>query len=418
MKNFLFILILISSICSYGQQGVFEGDPDVTFEIAREMAFNEQRKQAQDTLRMLLSKYPNYHDIRSFLANTYSWDGDYDKAKMEFEYILKDDPDRLDDWEAFIKNESRSDAPLSALELTEKALKHFPENPELLYLKAGAQDDLGNSKEALQTIYQLLAAHPNHENAQSFKVSLIDKLSRNTIGISTSVDVYSEVFDPMQYYLFKYSRQTKYGSIHAKMNVNHRFSSTGTQFEVDMYPKITKGLYAYANFGVSNSYLFPDVRFGAELYKSLPKSFEASLGFRTLKYSSFTTIYTGSVGWYTGNSYWSLRTYVTPGEPDTSVSGTLNYRKYRKDADNYFSVALGVGYSPEVYRFSGEFNEDAIVSLDSQKFNLGYYFSTKNNKNALGVQAGVVHQEISFDPGEFFWIYSVSLSWSMKYGGK
>src|SRR5690606_18462539 len=106
-----------------------------------------------------------------------------------------------------------------------------------------------------------------------------------------------------------------------------RFGSTGSQLEVDMYPTISQGFYAYLNFGVSNSYLYPEIRYGAELYKSLPKGFEASLGFRSLKYSETTNIYTGSIGWYTGNSYFSFRPYVTPGEPKASMSGTLTYRK-------------------------------------------------------------------------------------------
>jgi YaiO family outer membrane protein len=72
--------------------------------------------------------------------------------------------------------------------------------------------------------------------------------------------------------------------------------------------------------------LFPDLRYGAELYKSLPRF---SAGFRTLKYSTTTTIYTGSIGWYTGNSYWSLRPYFTPGDGGTSSSAAINYRKYR-----------------------------------------------------------------------------------------
>jgi hypothetical protein len=37
------------------------------------MAFSDQRKQAQDTLLQILTKYPNYSDIRTFLATTYSW---------------------------------------------------------------------------------------------------------------------------------------------------------------------------------------------------------------------------------------------------------------------------------------------------------------------------------------------------------
>ncbi|MCK0131288.1 YaiO family outer membrane beta-barrel protein [Flavobacteriaceae bacterium F08102] len=406
-------LLFICSL-SFGQE-LFNGDPDKSFEVARQLAFNNQRKKAQDTLLLILTKYPDYHDIRSFLASTYSWDGSYKKARIEFDYVLKRSPKRIDTWEAAIKNELYSEAPFSALEMANKALLHFPDNPDLLYLKASAEENATNKKEALVTIENLLLDHPTHEKSLAYKSSLINDLSNNAIGVSADVDVYSQSFDPMQYYLVKYVRQTPYGSIHGKLNVSNRFASTGAQFEVDLYPRITKGLYAYANIGFSNSFLYPSIRYGAELYKSLPKSFEASLGFRSLKYSSTTTIYTGSVGWYYGNSYWSLRSYVTPGDPGASMSGTLNYRRYRSDADNYFSVAIGMGFSPDIYRFYYKGNEGAIINLDSQKLKLGYYFTTNGSKNSWGFQTGVSHQEISFDPGAYFWIYSMGVTWRIKF---
>ncbi len=415
MKKHIFTILFLGSICAFGQQKVYNGNPDSSFELARELAFNNGRKQAQDTLLSILTKYPNYHDIRAFLASTYSWDGAYKKAKKEFAYVLKDSPDRLSTWEAAIKNELWSDAPFSAMKMANKALEHFPKNEELNYLLAKAEDDTNNKEDALRTLERILEANPKHEKALSYKASLINSLSHNSIGLSSSVDVYSEVFDPMQYYLLKYARQTKLGSIHAKFNFSRRFASNAAQVEVDMYPRIIKGLYAYLNFGVSGSSLYPDIRYGAELYKSLPKSFEASIGFRALKYSSTTTIYTGSVGWYTGNSYWSFRTYITPGDGGSSKSGTLSYRKYRSDANNYFSIAAGMGFSPEIYRFDFEGNEHDIIKLKSQKANVGYYFTSANNKNSWGFKTGVSHQEISFDPGSYFWIYSVSLSWQIKF---
>ena len=55
------------------------------------------------------------------------------------------------------------------------------------------------------------------------------------------------------------------------------------------------------------------------------------------------------------------------------------------------------------------------MSLNSQKLNLGYFFTSKNNINAWGIENGVTHQEISFDPGSYFWIYSFTLSWEVKF---
>jgi len=410
-----YIVVIFISVNVFGQQKVFNGNPDAAFEVARELAFNKHRKQAQDSLLFILTKYPNYHDIRSFLASTYSWDGNYKKARIEFMFVLNRDPKRKTTWVAAINNELWSESPFKALELTTSALKHFPNNEEILLLKAKAQQNGKNPEDALATVEQVIALNPGNQKALDYKNSLVNALSFNTIGLRAAVDLYSEVFDPMQLHTLKYSRQTKYGSFIAKVNFSRRFQENGMQFELDLYPKIANGLYAYLNVGFANTFLFPDFRYGAELYKSLPKSFEISAGFRALKYSSTTTIYTGSIGWYTGNSYWAFRTYITPNDNGVSKSGTLNYRKYRKDADNYFSVAFGMGYSPEIDRFNFGGNENVIINLQSQNLNSGYYFTSKNNKNLWGTRFEVIHQEITFDPGNYFWIYSFVVSWEVKF---
>ena len=167
--------------------------------------------------------------------------------------------------------------------------------------------------------------------------------------------------------------------------------------------------------GFANTFLFPDLRYGAELYQSLPKSFEASIGFRSLQYTTTTNIYTGSIGWYTGNSYFSFRPYFTPGDTGTSTSGTFTYRKYRSDADNFIGFAFGMGFSPEINQFNFSGNENAIVDLKSQKLNLSYNFTSNNKQNAWGLQLGVAHQEITFDQGNYFWIYNFAVIWDLRF---
>ncbi|WP_369764667.1 YaiO family outer membrane beta-barrel protein [Flavobacterium sp. WC2429] len=410
-----FVLCFTMIFQMYGQEEKYNGNPDTSFETARNMAFNKQRKQAQDTLSHILTKYPDYHDIRSFLATTYSWDGDYKKARKEFAYVLEKDPQNKSTWIAAIKNEIWGDKPYTALEMTTEALKNFPDDAEILYLKASAEEKTNKPLEALNTLESILNKNPEDQKAKEYKSSLSTTLRKNTIGIKAEVDIYSEVFDPMQYYTLNYSRQTKYGSIIGKLNFNRRFNENGTQIEFDLYPKITKGLYAYLNIGFANTFLFPDLRYGAELYKSLPKSLEVSLGFRSLKYTTTTNIYTGSIGWYTGNSYLSFRPYFTPGDNGTSTSGTFTYRKYRSDADNYLGFSFGMGFSPEINQFNFSGNETAIVDLKSQKLNLSYNFTSKNKQNAWGTQFGVAHQEISFDQGNYFWIYSLAVSWDLRF---
>ena len=412
--KYTYIFILLSVTPIFAQQSTFKGDPDRAFEVARKLAFNQQRAKAQDTLLFILTKYPNYHDIRSFLGTTYSWDGKYNLARNEFLYVLEKAPKRKDTWIAAINNELWDEQPYKAIELSNNGLKHFPNDADILYKKASGEENSNQLEQALLTVNLILDTDPANQKAIEYNTQLIHKLSYNEIGVKAGVSIYSEIYDPAQYYGIKYSRRTKYVSILAKINYSRRFETSGIQFETDLYPKIAKGFYAYLNIGFSNTELFPKLRYGAELHKSLPRSLEVSLGFRALKYSTTTYIYTGSVSWYTGNSYWSFRPYVTPGDPRASVSGTLNYRKYRSDADNYFSASIGMGFSPEFYRFNLD-NVDEVIELKSQKIGVGYYFSSPNKQNVWGAQFGVIHQEISFDPGNYYWMYSFALSWDLRF---
>lgn len=416
-KIYIFLIITLFSVSFQmtGQVKAYSGDPDVSFKTARDLAFNENRKQAQDTLLHILTKYPDYHDVREFLASTYAWDGDYKKARTEFQKILGKDTHRKTTWIAAIKNEMWADFPFLALKLCKKALKKFPNDTEILELQKSAQESTMIPTATAGAVQTISSDIPNDSTAKESESALRKTVRNNTIGVTSEVNIYSEVFDPMFYNAVKYARQTRYGSIIGRVNIDRRLGEYGTQYELDLYPKIAKGTYAYLNFGVSGSSLFPDYRYGAEIFKSLPRSFEVSLGLRGLQYDTTTMIYTGSVTWYNGNNYWSFRPYFTPGNNGTSSSGTLTYRKYRSDADNYFGINAGLGISPELNQNYFLANDDRIVNLKSQKLNVAYYFSTNNKQNAWGAQLGIIHQEIPFDQGNYFWISTLALSWEIRF---
>ena len=94
LKKICIVVLVLFISPIFSQQKEFVGNPDTGFEQARKMAFNKQRKEAQALLKRIIAKYPNYLDLRSFLANTYSWDGDYKKAREGFGFTLKKDPKR------------------------------------------------------------------------------------------------------------------------------------------------------------------------------------------------------------------------------------------------------------------------------------------------------------------------------------
>ncbi|MBI2212558.1 MAG: YaiO family outer membrane beta-barrel protein [Acidobacteria bacterium] len=172
----------------------------------------------------------------------------------------------------------------------------------------------------------------------------------NYLKIESEYEDFDDDTEAWQLSSIDYSHKfQRFGSVIVRVSEADRFGTEGTQYELDMYPKIAKGIYAYLNIGVSGSDLFPERRYGAQIWKSLPHSYEASIGVRYLAFDDPVTVWTGSIGKYKGNYYYVLTPYVVDGDDGTSASGILEIRRYfGDDTDNVFSFRIGYGNAPEV----------------------------------------------------------------------
>lgn len=398
INRYLIITILLFPFGTYAQDVVYNGNPDTSFLNARELAFNGKREMARDTLKLILTKYPNYADVRNLLAKTYSWDSQYDEARKHFNHILSKEKDNKEVWVAAINNEFYSDSYATALGLSNKALLTLHEDTDILALKEKAIEYLNKKEE------------PKEEE---------DSEPKNAISVSTSLDLFDIVYDEMFYSSISYKRATKFGSIIPKINFSNRFETSALQFEVDMYPKLIKNFYAYLNYGFSSASIYPDHRIGGEIYASLPKSLEASAGFRHLIFDNSTaTLITGSIGWYTGNYYFTLRPYITPAKNrETSVSGNIKARRYFKNKDNYLGVSASFGYAPELrqLRDNNVLLSETLLFIESASLSVEYQFTPSKYINPIGGTLGVTRQELVFDPGSFFWAISTGISYQFKF---
>ncbi|MCM2314593.1 MAG: YaiO family outer membrane beta-barrel protein [Thermoanaerobaculia bacterium] len=141
----------------------------------------------------------------------------------------------------------------------------------------------------------------------------------------------------------------EFGTVILRVSQADRFGTEGVQYEVDMYPKIRKGTYAYLSVGVSGSSLFPERRYGAQIWQSLGNGYEGSLGVRYLAFDDAVTVWTGSIGKYKGNYYYVLSPYVVDGDDGTSATGILEIRRYfGDDPDDVFTFRVGYGNAPDV----------------------------------------------------------------------
>ncbi len=407
--TYLLLFFVLLSIQGRAQDMAYSGDPDASYFRARDLAFAGNRDEARDTLRAILTTYPDYNDVRGLLASTHSWDGDFDEARRHFNTITSSDRQNKEAWIAAIKNEIYAQDYYIALGLANKALQYLDDDVDIADLRTKALESMGVAKE------QKITVIPPDTPKDTLEKSNLN----NSIRIANAFEIFDVVYDPMVYSSIDYRRETNAGPIISRINYGNRFEIQGLQYEADFYPKFSKMFYGYLNYGFSNSPIYPDHKVGAELYSNLPKAMEASLGIRFLDFNSTKAmIYTASYGLYRGNYYFSVRPYVTPGPKNNlSFSGQILARKYLKDGENFFGIRGGMGFTPELrqLRDGDELLAETVLFIESQQLILEYQFTGKNNPNSYLTTLGVNRQELVFDSGTFFWAISAGLTYQVKF---
>lgn len=336
------------------------------FMQARELAFDGDREGARQVLRELLDENPDHWDARILLGRTLAWDKRYAEAREELLIVVRAKPNYSDARNALVDVELWSDHPEVAIGFLDDGLASSPNNEDFLYKKAAAQRQLGMLRDAMITLDRLLDRNPSHERGAKMFASLRVRRAKNKFGLGygyTDVDTLSSAWHGASAQL---SRRTSLGSFALRANWSRRFDRTATQFEIDAYPRIMDGLYAYVNYGYSADKLYPKHRFGGELYANLPKGVELSAGFRRLQFGgSDVTIYTGTVAKYVGNWWISLRPYVTPKSIGTSQSYALTVRRYFGNRDTFIGLTAGTGSSPNDIQ-----DVTDLTRLDSRKLGM------------------------------------------------
>lgn len=217
---------------------------------------------------------------------------------------------------------------------------------------------------------------------------------RSAAGWSASLDYdhtrFDEDADPWHLASLSVARRGGPGTLIVRGSRAWRFGRSDNQLEADAYPRLGDGVYAYLNAGVGDLGLFPDWRVGAELFASPFSATELSAGFRRLEFGSRgVTIYTGSLGYYSGNYYAVVRPFITPRDDGTSTSASLMVRRYFRDADEYLSARVGVGATP-----ADEFTTAELDRLDSFRFSLDGQ-RPLGDRTHVRLSGGVEREELS-----------------------
>lgn len=387
----LIIMILLSGALSETIAQVADDlTVDEQYELAREAAFNEgDYNKARRIAYLALEQSPDYHGIRIFIARLYGWEGDYGSARKELEAVLSRDPKNRDAFEKLINIETRSGSLNRALRTTDRALDAYPRDEEFMLQRASTFYSFEEYASSEQVYASILEVHPSSRDARDGLESVRLKQMKHTVSLSYRHDRFNQKFEPWNFYELQLSRQTPYGSAIGRLQYANRFSQNGVQFNLDTYPSITNGFYAYLSGGLSNSSIYPRFRFGFSLYKSLPFALEIESGIRYLNFTtSETYIYTASLTKYQGNYMFTGRTYVVPSSMGNSISGNLLIRRYLGSAQSYVSISGGYGNASNDIQFAEEVN-----TLNSWSLSVDAQYPL-NNRFLLTGRAGFDSEEL------------------------
>jgi YaiO family outer membrane protein len=125
---------------------------------------------------------------------------------------------------------------------------------------------------------------------------------------------------------------------------------------------------------------------------------------RYLEFSSATVrIFTGSIGHYLGNYWFSYRFYLTPKPGQTNFSSAFYIRRYLSGTENYVTLRLGVGlvsyseiqdqqfsgFSSKGAAFDFQFNVTKLTFLRSEieYGNIEYYKG--KYRDSYGIKIGI-----------------------------
>jgi len=373
-------------------------DSDELFTKARSAAFDQKDYPTAISLsKQALVKSPDYADIRIFLGRLYTWTKQPDSARQAFNLVLNKQPDNADASLAFASLEFWEDNSEKALEYVNSGLKYHSDSKDLLLLKAKILNDLKRWPEANIELNKVIKADPNMTEARNLAARVRENSSKNKVGVNYDFIYFDKQFNnPWHLVSVDYSRQTSLGSVIGRVNYANRFKTNGLQFEIDAYPRISSIFQAYISGGYSNNVgVFPHYRAGFSLYANLPASFEAEAGFRYLTFGESTWIYTASIGKYYKSFWFNFRTFITPSNNQISQSFALTTRYYYGGADDYFSLRLGTGLSPDDPQ-NNVLIGSTNYKLRSNNITLGYRRAFKS-LNILIVNFGLDNQEYKLD---------------------
>lgn len=353
-----------------------------------------QHEKAKNICQAILKKYPHHTETEILLGRLYSWSEQFDSARLLLKAVVDREPANEEALNAIINVELWSEKLDQALLYCKQALAQYPKSESLLLKKAKVLNKKHDYKEASKAIDQILQINPFNKDALEFREYLKKKTAgqpeKNAIGISYRYDYFNNTYAPWNFASMNYFHRGKGANILASINYANRFHVNGIQYELNLYPRISSSLRAYAGGAYSGDSIFPAYNIGAGLYYKLFKKAELELGARYLNFTRLPDpiiIYTGAFSISQKRVFGSIRTYLSSAKAGLNQSYYLTGRYYMKDPKKNITLVLNTGLSPHDY-FDPISNKTYNYPARSRRIRLAYQTPLLSKKNILKFSLG------------------------------
>jgi YaiO family outer membrane protein len=323
----------------------------------------------------------------------------------------------VDIYEIRLNNERYDKDYPMAIRYADDGIKRFPKKNETFHVgKVQSQVAQNNYHEALEAADVALDSFPDNNELKQLKTFLLNQLIVDGLAVGVSIDYFTKLYGPWLFGFVQYGQQTKIGAVIGRISVADRQTNTdfsrGIQGEVDVYPRLGKKSYMYLNAGYSPSQIFPNFRFGAEVFSMIGNSkFEGSLGLRYLDFlTNQVVMYTGSLGYYWKNEYVSFRPFFINDQNGWGSTYNFLYRKFFSGKGDYFQLTLGGGVVPDerIFAITNGLDIDNYL-LDNQYIGFAYQ-KLVNPKFYTRIDLILTRQENFSQQNDYLNIFTLGLT--------
>lgn len=422
------------------QQRDTVSNPDEQFRMAQQLAVKQKKyEEARVLLEKLLKDYPNYHDAKLLMAQTFAWQKKYEEAFGVLQPFMSQLADSLG-----IRHRNwTSDSSTEVLQVKESnpnwyywleglklktsmywwtsnadSLRAYarigaslqPGNAYWFLMQARAAEWKGQYREAAAQLARALQQDPKNEEARLMFQRLQSAVAPNLIDLTYDLVAFTDQFpQPWHNLSLGYMRQTKWAPVGARVSRAKRFNRDGWQFSAEAYPRFSSNWYGYAQIGYSGDLpVFPEIQSAFSLYRALRGGWELEGGWRLLKFEEARNLYVAGLSKYAGSWWLQARSFVgwIDGRPDQSY---FLQARYYTGTERYWSLLVGRGITPD------ESGRNAILNRDfnftSSRVLMGYraYWGPQ----LVHFQAGAARD--NFAPGRAGWQYQLSIQLGRRF---